>query len=128
MAVIHQNPVLNADTSHGMFKLSFNALGSHCLVQFRTAEAETARAFRTAALGWLRDFETRFSRFLPDSELSRVNAAAGGTAVAISPEFSKMLELCDLVHSLSGGVHDPNVTAAHRSLGPCGGESGIADP
>lgn len=107
MAVIQQSPVLHADASHGLFKLSFNAIGSHCLIQFRTGEAENARAFRTAALGWLRDFEATFSRFIPDSELSQVNAAAGGAAVGISPGFEKMLELCDLVHSLSGGVHDP---------------------
>ena len=107
MSVIQQNPVLQAETSHGLFKLSFNAIGSRCMIQFRTSSAETARSFRTAALDWIRDFELQYSRFIADSELSRINAAAGGAVVAISDEFSKMLDLCDLVHVHSKGVIDP---------------------
>lgn len=107
MPATEQNPVLQADTSQGLYKLAFEAIGSHCVIQFRCERAETARAFRLAALSWMRDFEGAFSRFLPGSELSRVNAAAGGPPVPVTQAFVKMLELCELVHALSGGVHDP---------------------
>jgi thiamine biosynthesis lipoprotein len=107
MTVIQQNPVLQGETSHGLFKLSFNAIGSRCMIQFRTSEAETARSFRTAALDWIREFELTYSRFIASSELSRVNASAGGAAANISPDFEGMLDLCELVHSHSKGVIDP---------------------
>jgi thiamine biosynthesis lipoprotein len=104
MTATQQNPVL---TSHGLYKLAFHAIGSDCMIQFRCGDADTARSFRAAALGWMREFETTFSRFIPTSELSRVNAAAGGPPIAVSPEFVKMLELCELVHGHSRGIVDP---------------------
>jgi thiamine biosynthesis lipoprotein len=107
MTPLQQKPAARADVSQGLFKLSFTALGSPCMIQFRARDGETARAFRMAALEWLHGFEARFSRFRPDSELSRVNAAAGNERLAISREFAEMLDLCERVHALSGGIHDP---------------------
>lgn len=95
-----------ASLMEGLFKLSFKALGTNCLVQFRAPEVDAAKAYRAAALSWLRDFEEMFSRFRPSSLLSQVNARAGGERVPIPAAFEEMLDLAGRVHDLSLGIND----------------------
>jgi thiamine biosynthesis lipoprotein len=94
--------------SAGLFKLSFKALGTHCLVQFRAPGEAAARHFRATALSWLRDFEATFSRFIPTSVLSRLNAQAGGAGLDLTPEVERLFELGDWVFSASHGINDPS--------------------
>jgi thiamine biosynthesis lipoprotein len=63
--------------------------------------------FDTEALGWLAAFEAKYSRFLPDSWISVLNASAGGAAVASDPEIDRILALCHEMHFLTRGVFDP---------------------
>jgi thiamine biosynthesis lipoprotein len=58
-------------------------------------------------LGWLAAFEAKYSRFLPDSWISVLNASAGGAAVASDPEIDRILALCHEMHFLTRGVFDP---------------------
>jgi thiamine biosynthesis lipoprotein len=63
-------------------------------------------------------FEQRdatFSRFRPNSELSRVNAAA--TPVTVSPLFAEMLETSLWAARVTGGLVDPTVGAAVEAAG-----------
>ena len=47
--------------------------------------------------GW-QQFEARYSRFIPDSLIGRINAAAGDHWVEIDPETDGLFNLCqDLV-------------------------------
>lgn len=62
------------------------------------AEAAAERAF-----GVLREADRRFSRYRPDSELSRVNAA-GGDLAAASPEFLEAVALGSAMAEASGGA------------------------
>ncbi|HXA30129.1 MAG TPA: FAD:protein FMN transferase [Candidatus Angelobacter sp.] len=48
-------------------------------------------------------FEARLTRFRPDSELSRFNAAAGAR-VAVSPLLEELLRTCLDAHALTGGL------------------------
>jgi FAD:protein FMN transferase len=95
-----------APLTEGMFKLSFKALGTQCLVQFRAPDVDMATGYRRAALEWVRQFEATFSRFIPTSALSRVNASAGLKPVRVSREFEDMLDLGGHVYSLSAGIND----------------------
>jgi len=104
-AVLDSRPAPPA-LADGLFKLSFKALGTNCVVQFRSADLPAAKAYRQAALGWLRTFEATFSRFLPSSTLSRINANAGRQAVPVSEEVEHMLDLAGQVHALSMGIND----------------------
>lgn len=99
-------PSLAPPLTEGLFKLSFKALGTNCLVQFRSPDVDTARAYRRSALVWLKEFEATFSRFIPTSMLSRINARAGGARVEITPEVEEMLDLATQVFSLSLGIND----------------------
>ena len=61
-------------------------------------------------------FEERdavFSRFRPDSELNRVNAAGGATLV--SPQFARMVEAALWARETTGGLVDSD--ARRRSRG-----------
>jgi len=63
-------------------------------------------------------FEERdavFSRFRPDSELNRVNAAGGGTLV--SPLFARMVETALRAREATGGLVDPTLGAALEGAG-----------
>lgn len=96
-----------ADLTTGLFKLSFKALGTNCLVQFRTDEIEAAKEFRTAALAWIKDFENTWSRFKPDSLLCKINAAAGQSLIELTPEQDHVIQLCEHTYRTSHGLIDP---------------------
>lgn len=87
--------------------LAWQALGTRCEVQYAATSEAQARAFETAAVGWVAAFEAKYSRFRPDSLLSRINAAAGRAPVAIDAEMERLLALCDRLHFMTQGVLDP---------------------
>jgi len=65
---------------------------------------------------WLEDFEQRFSRFRPDSELSHFNHHAG-TWQQVSPEFSAMLDSCTTYATRTHGLFNPFILPTLQSLG-----------
>jgi FAD:protein FMN transferase len=62
------------------------------------------------------DRERTFSRFLPDSELTAVNAAAGRPTV-VSSGFADMLSRSLALAAETGGLVDPTVGGALQALG-----------
>lgn len=93
----------------GVRRVDFRALGTNCSIKFRLEDDRAALDFAARALGWLGGFEAKFSRYRPDSMLSRINAAAGGGWVATDPEMEEMLDLADEVHRRSNGILDPTL-------------------
>ena len=87
-------------------RLQWRALGTHCEIQYVCADSLRARAFDAAATGWVAGFEAKYSRFRPDSLISRINAAAGREWVEIDPEMDQFLDLCASLHQLTQGVLD----------------------
>jgi len=87
-------------------RLAFQALGTRCEVQYATADAGRAAAFEHAAVAWVQGFEAKYSRFRPDSLVSRINTAAGRAWVEIDAEMEQMLDLCGTLHFMTGGVLD----------------------
>jgi len=89
-------------------KLSFPALGTTCEVQYAAPGGDgQATAFERAAVAWVNAFEAKYSRFRPDSLVSRINAAAGRAPVEVDPEMEGLLKLCDTLHFMTQGVLDP---------------------
>jgi thiamine biosynthesis lipoprotein len=86
--------------------LRWPALGTNCEVQYVCADPLRAGAFERAAMAWVSAFEARYSRFRPDSLISRINAAAGGDWVAVDAELDQFLDLCGWLHQLTRGVLD----------------------
>lgn len=83
-----------------MASLRFEALGSDCeLYAVAPREPLEIRA------AWIREMHRRFSRFEPDSELSRFNASSGGW-VDVSPEMEALLRAAlDAFEASDGLVH-----------------------
>lgn len=91
----------------GAQELTFHALGTRCRISFGAAHPAQARELTRLALVWIAKFEARYSRFLPDSLISRINAGAGGAPVAIDEATEQLFGLCDQIHFLTRGAFDP---------------------
>jgi thiamine biosynthesis lipoprotein len=114
MAVVSQSQRLPPPTAVGLppdvplRKLSFAALGTMCEVQYAAPGGDTqAATFEHAATTWVQAFEAKYSRFRPDSLLSRINAAAGRDWVSIDAETEALLKLCDTLFFMTQGILDP---------------------
>ena len=89
-------------------KLTFRALGTACEIQYVAPEGEAqAAAFADAAVTWVQAFEAKYSRFRPDSLVSRITAAAGRAWVAVDEDMDRLLDLCDTLYVMTRGVLDP---------------------
>jgi thiamine biosynthesis lipoprotein len=92
--------------AEGVRLLDFRALGTNCKIKFRQEDDRKALQFAADALGWLGNFEAKFSRFLPDSIVSRINAAAGQEWVAVDGETEQLLDIADELFDRTQGILD----------------------
>jgi len=90
----------------GLRKFRWQALGTTCELQFATEDFAQAVAFQNAAVAWVAKFETRYSRFRPDSLLSRINQAAGQSGVEVDLEMEQMLNVCAALYEMTQGILD----------------------
>lgn len=88
-------------------QLGFKAMGTWCQITFAAPSATAAKDFKRAALRWVSDFEARYSRFIPDSLIGRINFAAGKHWVEIDPETERLFALCNELFFFTRGVFDP---------------------
>ncbi len=118
-------PAVPAGPAGLLRRLDFPALGTKCEVQFTAQDAAQATKFERAAVAWVQAFEAKYSRFLPGSLVSRINAAAGRDWVAVDAEMEQLLKLCDTLHFMTQGILDPtalpllrvwNYKVAHTAL------------
>jgi thiamine biosynthesis lipoprotein len=114
MAIVSQSQRIPARPASGpteagpLRRLEWAALGTNCAVQYAAPGGDAqAAAFERAAIAWVAAFEAKYSRFRPDSLISRINAAAGRAWVEIDAETEGLLKLCDALHFMTQGVLDP---------------------
>lgn len=88
-------------------KLSFQAMNTLCRVNFRTPNPSLAREVQNEVLQWVAWFEARYSRFIEDSLIGRINAAAGKHWVEVDPETDALFNLCQEMIFFTRGVFDP---------------------
>lgn len=82
-------------------------MGSPCSILLRGADTGLCRRLSARMEAEIGRLERAYSRFLPDSVTSRINAAAGtGKAVAIDEETSRLLDYADTCYRQSGGLFD----------------------
>lgn len=86
--------------------MRWRALGTTCAVQYMCGNSGTADAFAMAARDWVEAFEAKYSRFRPDSLISRINAEAGRSWTEVDDEMDGFLDLCGGLYSLTRGVLD----------------------
>jgi thiamine biosynthesis lipoprotein len=85
---------------------TWNALGTVCEIQYVCDDPALAARFESAAFDWVETFEARYSRFRPDSLLSRINASAGGDWTPVDAEMEQLLDFSSSLHFLTQGVLD----------------------
>jgi len=87
------------------FRIEF-ALNTVCIVSLfdQTHHEVYEEVFRR-----IREIEGRMSRFLPNSDISRVNAAAGFAPVQVQDDVFMVIQRALYIAELSGGAFDPSV-------------------
>lgn len=83
--------------------ISFPAMGSACAFHLHDAPTAVAAAAEAEVLR----IEQRYSRYRPDSVLSRINrAAAAGESLEVDDETAALLDFAFACHRKSGGLFD----------------------
>ena len=96
-----------ATVENGLHRLEFRAMSTQCQIKVHGVSAEVARDFQREAIAWVAQFEARYSRFLPDSLIGRINAAAGEHCVETDPETDRLFSLCHELYFFTRGSFDP---------------------
>lgn len=86
--------------------LPFQAMASRCNLRLAAPDRATARHWAELAVAEVRRIEVTFSRYRPDSIVSRINAAAGGEPVRCDAETLALLDYADQLHRSSEGLFD----------------------
>ena len=96
-----------AETSGDYHQLTFRAMSTACRLNFRAATAQLAERVQSQALEWTADFEARYSRFIPESIIGQINAAAGDGWLEVDAETEHIFKLCQEMVLLTRGAFDP---------------------
>ena len=97
-------------------------MGTYASVSVPRSERDRLDEYRRACQSILKDLENRLSIYDPESEISRLNAAAGGPAVAVSPPTRRVLEMSRDCAEKSEGRFDVTVAPLVELWGFHGGE------
>jgi len=95
-----------APVGDGFWQVEFSSLGSACRLYFAAEDGAVAGGYCRTVFYWLAGFESRWSRYLADSQLSIINSRAGGDWTETDPELEVLLDLCADYHFSTRGVFD----------------------
>ena len=84
----------------------FAAMASRCELRLALPSGSDGAALAKVAIDEVRRIERTFSRYRADSIVARINAAAGGDAVACDAETNALLDYAGVLHASSGGLFD----------------------
>lgn len=94
---------------------SFRAMNTNIEVIYEAGE-DLAEEIANIAEDWFRRTEERFSRFLPNSELSRLNRLAGERCL-VSDAMLEVLQLAAGYRAATNGIFDPLLLRQLERLG-----------
>jgi thiamine biosynthesis lipoprotein len=98
-----------------LHRFTFRAMAAENELQIHCDDGIVAAAAARAAIEEVHRIEAKYSRYRPDSVVSRINAAAGKAAVAIDEETSRHLDFADACHRQSDGAFDPTSGVLRRA-------------
>jgi FAD:protein FMN transferase len=94
----------------------FKAMGGPCRLRLECADGAVGGRAVAAAEAEVRRLEQKYSRYLPDSLISRINSQAGaGTAVRIDQETAGLLGFAHTLWQQSGGLFDLSAGILRRA-------------
>lgn len=88
------------------YRIFFAAMGSRCEVQLVAVSEARARKMAQFAIDEVKRIESKYSRYRPDSIVSRITAQAGQDWVHCDEETLLLLDYADRIFSISGGLFD----------------------
>ncbi len=96
------------EPAHGVeYGFEFHAMGTTCRLRLAGCSEASARSAAEAAIAEVRRIEKKYSRYLDDSIVARINAAAGsGRPVEVDDETADLLDFAERLHAASGGLFD----------------------
>lgn len=86
--------------------VAFTAMGSSCDIRVAAEHGDAARLIAAPAIAEVRRIENKYTRYRSDSIISRINAAAGLSAVECDDETAALLAYADRLHAASEGLFD----------------------
>ena len=101
------------------FQQSGKGLGSDVILTIISEDSNSAHELLSEMWVKIAHFEEKFSRFLPDSELTHVNNKSG-ERVAISPEFEKLLRATVQISKKTNSLYNPFILPALQRAGYVG--------
>jgi thiamine biosynthesis lipoprotein len=97
------------------FTHSFRAMGGPCELQLNVERGPDAQEAFHLAEAEVRRIESKYSRYRPDSLLSRINAAAGRGWVECDDESLYLLAMADTLNAQTNGLFDATSGVLRRA-------------
>ena len=98
-----------------LHRFAFRAMAAVNEVQVHAADRGAAAALAAPAIAEVRRIEEKYSRYRPESVVSRINAQAGGAPVAIDEETAGLLDFADACWRQSAGLFDATSGVLRRA-------------
>lgn len=96
--------------------IGLRAMNTHIQAVLAGSKGEDAHSLETLVRSWFRRQEERFSRFLPDSELTHLNNLAGEICL-VSDAMLEVVTLSEKYRQETGGLFHPLIMKALRDAG-----------
>lgn len=93
------------------------ALGTWVRISVHESDSERARRAIQRVFAAIRRVDDQMSIHRADSQISRVNAAAGRHAVAVDPAVTDVVSMAESAARRSGGLYDPTILPLMRLYG-----------
>jgi len=90
----------------GVFDLRFNAMACSCTIMLAADDERAAAALVQPAIDEVHRIERKYSRYLADSVVGRINAGAGMDWVELDLETLGLLGYASELYAISGGLFD----------------------
>ena len=98
-----------------LHRFTFRAMAAENEVQVHSDDARFAESAAARAIAEVKRIEAKYSRYLADSVVSRINANAGGATVEIDLETHTLLDFAQAAHQESGGLFDATSGVLRRA-------------
>ncbi|HSW84760.1 MAG TPA: FAD:protein FMN transferase [Usitatibacter sp.] len=104
-----------SDTTSSLYRFTFFAMAAENEVQLHADDPAAAERAANAAIAEVKRIEAKYSRYLEDSVVSRINARAGGAPVKADDETLALLAFADACYRQSDGLFDATSGVLRRA-------------
>lgn len=98
-----------------LHRFTFRAMAAENEVQLHADDARAAESAAAAAIAEVKRIESKYSRYLADSIVSRINRAAGAAPLPIDAETRGLLIFAQACHEQSAGLFDATSGVLRRA-------------